>query len=177
MKQVLNKPFRFVLILLTLIALVLLLSRNSSAAPKTMSGKVVSVINGSTLEILTSENEILLIKLKSVEAPEIDQEFGMEAKKYAIKFCLKKKVEVEIVGKDRKGNRLAIVKLQNGKMLNEHLVKMGLGWINSSGEQQQALVEKLEIAKATNTGLWQSDEPVAPWIYRRTQSMMRPKGL
>ena len=115
MKQVLNKPFRFILILLTLIALVLLLSRNASATTKTMRGKVVSILNGSTIEIVTPENETYILKLDRVEAPEIDEEFGGIAKKYTSKFCLKKNVEVEIVGKDRKGIRLPLSDFKMGK--------------------------------------------------------------
>ncbi len=99
-----------------------------SFADQPLSGKVISVIDGNTIEILTVDGDKLLIKLSDVDSPELSQEFGKEALAYTTKFCLNKIVEINVVGKDRKGTRLGIVRLRNGKQLNTSLLKSGLAW-------------------------------------------------
>jgi len=93
-----------------------------------LSGKVISVIDGNIIEILTDDGDKLLIKLSEVDSPELGQEFGEEALAYTSKFCLNKIVEIDVVGKDRKGIRLGIVRLRSGKQLNTSLLKSGLAW-------------------------------------------------
>src|SRR5688572_27752504 len=78
-----------------------------------ITGKVVSVIDGNTIEVKSDDNEVHKVLLKEIDCPELTQEFGERAKTYLEKMILNKKVTVSIQGKDRWGNRLAIV-LING---------------------------------------------------------------
>lgn len=142
-----------------------------------ISGKVISVIDGNIIEILTDDGDKLLIKLSEVDSPELGQDFGAEALAYTSKFCLNKIVKIAVVGKDRKGMRLGIVRLKSGKQLNTELLKSGLAW-HSHHCIDRCEMKLLEIkAKKKKLGLWVNANPTPPWIYRRQQSMRSSKSL
>lgn len=142
--------------------------------PTTFEGKVIHVIDGNTLEVLTDDKETIKIMLKEADCPELSQEYGDEALQFTQKLVLKKKVEVEVMGKDRWGNKLAVVKMKNGKLLHEELLKEGLAW---APDKSSALEQMEASAKAAKTGLWVREDPTPPWIYRRKQTMLQPKSL
>jgi len=142
-----------------------------SFANQPLSGKVISVIDGNTIEILTDDGDKLLIKLSDIDSPELSQEFGKEALAYTTKFCLNKIVEIAVIGKDRKGIRLGIVRLKSGKQLNTWLLKSGLAWHSHNCIDQCEMKVFETKAKKKKLGLWINENPTPPWIYRRQQSM------
>lgn len=139
--------------------------------------KVINVIDGNTVEILTDENEVLKISFKEVDSPEIGQEYGKQAKEFTEALLLKKKVFVEMKGKDMWGNRLASITLKNGKKIEEELLKAGMAWHNTLKSTDASLAELEAITKEKKVGLWENTDPVEPWIYRRQQSMLTAKTL
>lgn len=139
-----------------------------------IAGKVIRVIDGNTIEVLDAEKEVIKIMLSEVDCPELEQEYGEEAKQYTEKLVLRKRVIIQLMGKDRWGNKLGVVTLNNGKILDQELVKEGLAW--SKKEADDILISLQEQAKETKSGLWSNEDPTPPWIYRRQQTMMAPKG-
>lgn len=139
-----------------------------------ISGKVVAVLDGNTLEVFTSENETYKILLYGIDCPELGQEFGERAKMFLEKLILNKSVNAEIQGKDRWGNRLAVV-LIDGKDPREELLQEGLAWTAERNpiETFESIKEK---AKQKGKGLWKDQEPTPPWIYRRQQTMTQFKS-
>jgi endonuclease YncB( thermonuclease family) len=83
-------------------------------------------------------------------------------------------VNAEIQGKDRWGNRLAVV-LIDGKDPREELLQEGLAWTAERNpiETFESIKEK---AKQKGKGLWKDQEPTPPWIYRRQQTMTQFKS-
>lgn len=137
---------------------------------KGVSAKVVNVIDGNTIEIMTADKEIVKIMFSEVDSPELEQEFGQEAKAFTEKLLLKKKVNVIMKGKDRWGNRLASISLNNGKNAEEAILKAGLAWHNMKSKDQS--LKEIEMqSKEKKKGLWSKEEPTAPWIFRRQQTM------
>jgi endonuclease YncB( thermonuclease family) len=140
-----------------------------------ITGKITAVIDGNTLEVATSDNEVLKILLANIDSPELGQEFGSEAKEYLEKISLKKNVVVQLEGKDRHGNHLAVV-MVNGKVdVRIELLKRGLAWTAEKNPAEQLEAYRLE-AKNKGKGLWSQQNPKPPWTYRREQSMMKPKS-
>ena len=139
--------------------------------------KVINVIDGNTVEILTEENEVYKIILKEVDSPEIGQEYGDQAKKFTEGLLLKKKVFVEMKGKDMWGNRLASITLKNGKKMEEELLKAGMAWHNTLKSTDKSLAQLESNTKDKKVGLWANTDPMAPWIFRRQQSMTSAKSL
>jgi endonuclease YncB( thermonuclease family) len=140
-----------------------------------MNGKVVTVIDGNTIEVLSREKEVYKIILAGIDCPELTQDFGESAKKFLEKIILKKEVIIHFQGKDRKGNYLAVVLLQNDTDVRIRLLKEGLAWTMEKDPLPE-LESHLEEARKKGKGLWKDDNPTPPWIYRRQQSMMRPKS-
>src|SRR5258708_5796685 len=112
--------------LLILLA-VLALSANGFAG-NVLTGKVTSVIDGNTFEMMTDDSESYKIMLYGVDSPELGQEFGEKAKKFFEKMILNKKVNVTIQGKDRWGNRLGIVLIEGTVDPRYDLLEAGLAW-------------------------------------------------
>jgi endonuclease YncB( thermonuclease family) len=156
------------------IALLGLLLSSMVLRAEVISGKVVAVIDGNTLEVFTAENETYKILLYGIDSPELGQEFGERAKMFLEKLVLNKSVNAEIQGKDRWGNRLAVV-LIDGKDPREELLQEGLAWTAERNpiETFESIKEK---AKQKGKGLWKDQEPTPPWIYRRQQTMTQFKS-
>ncbi len=138
-------------------------------------GKVIGIEDGNTIEVETKEEGILKVMLSEADCPEITQAFGEEAKAFTADLVYKKKVIVEMKGKDRWGNKLAVIKLKNGKTLHEELIKNGLAWPPIKSTSQ--LTTLAEQAKSKKEGLWSAEDPMEPWVYRRKQTMLQPKSL
>lgn len=146
----------------------------ASSGTTEFSAKVVKVIDGNTLEVYTSDKETVTILLNNVDCPEPGQAAAEKAIEFTKKMVLKKKVNIRLDGKDRWGNKLATVVLNNGKNLNDELVKNGLAWAGLSADKKVVSLE--EEAKARKLGLWENEDPTPPWVYRRQQTMTAPKS-
>jgi endonuclease YncB( thermonuclease family) len=150
------------------------LSSRLLLANEILNGKVTSVIDGNTLEVTTGFNETYRIVLAGIDCPELGQEFGEEAKQHLEKLILSKEIVLEMKGKDRWGNYLAIV-FAGDVDLRVDLLTHGLAWTAEKGAVP-ALKDIENRARSRNIGLWQQEEPTPPWVYRRQQSMLVAKG-
>ena len=159
-----------------LVVIMMLMMSSVIALPQEWSAKVIKVIDGNTLEILTSENETYKVLLKEIDCPEIEQQFGPEAKKLTEKILLKKKVTVVVNGKDRWGTRLVSITLSNGKDINQELLKKGYAWHNAKLSSNSTLKSLETNAKENKIGLWENEDPTPPWIFRRQQTMKVAKS-
>jgi endonuclease YncB( thermonuclease family) len=158
-----------------LVLLAVLTGLNHLGAAEEITGKVVSVIDGNTIQIESKERGLQKILLAGIDCPEIAQDFGGEAKLLLEKLVLKKNVLVELKGKDRSGNYLGVVMVDEDDDIRVKLLKAGLAWtaeknpdVNLEGYRQWA--------QQKGKGLWKDPAPVAPWIFRRQQTMIQPKS-
>ncbi len=144
-------------------------------AESELSGKVVSVVDGNTIELLSEDNESYMIMLYGIDSPELGQEFGDKAQKFLQKIVLDKKVNVKIQGKDRWGNRLGIILIEGKIDPRFELLEAGLAWTAERNpiEELESVKEK---AREKGKGLWKEKDPTPPWTYRRDQTMLEPKS-
>jgi micrococcal nuclease len=138
------------------------------------SGKVVNVIDGNTFEIIDDYEEVSKFILKEVDCPELGQLMSNEAKLFSEDLILKKKVTVEVVGKDMWGNKLVIITLKNDKILHNELMKEGLAWASLKASSETSNFEA--SVKSGKIGIWIEPEPTPPWIFRRQQTMLQAKS-
>lgn len=92
--------------------------------------KVVSVIDGDSFVIGNEQ----VIRLHSLDAPQIDYCFGKEAKNALSKKIMGKKIVLKELKTDRFGRIMAMVYV-NGEFINEYLIKNGYAnhtWNNAS---------------------------------------------
>ena len=79
---------------------------------------------------------------------------------------------VETVDVDRYGRTVGIVRLPDGTVVNQEIIRAGFGWVYSSYCKKPICLEwkRLESQAATaKRGLWKDENPVPPWEWRREQ--------
>lgn len=156
-------------ILITLFGLVSM----SIYAGEEIKGKIISVIDGNTIEILTGDQETYKVLLHGIDSPDPGQHYAEQAKKFLENLLLNKSVTIDLHGKDRLGNRLGEIRVEGTPDPRHELVKAGLAWTT---EPISELEELKERAKTQGKGLWQEENPTPPWLYRRQQSMLQAKS-
>lgn len=155
--------------------IVALLLWNVGFAEQEVSGKIVSVVDGNTFELVADNGESYKIVLYGIDAPELGQEFGDQAQKFLQKIIIDKKAQVKIQGKDRWGNNVGILLMEGNVDPRTELLKAGLAWTTERNPIQEFESIK-ETARAKGKGLWKQQDPTPPWTYRRDQTMLEAKA-
>ncbi|EAK0962142.1 thermonuclease [Campylobacter upsaliensis] len=139
---------------------------------KELTGKVSKVIDGDTIELLaktSKENPYnhitkLKIRLYGIDAPELKQAYGKEAKEYLSALVLKQEVSLIIENKDKYERIVGTIFLK-GKDINKEMVKNGYAHAYESFSKKY-LAEQAD-AKMFKLGLWQDERAVKPSEFRR----------
>ncbi|TLM69236.1 MAG: hypothetical protein FDZ69_00245 [Deltaproteobacteria bacterium] len=132
----------------------------------TITGKVVKVVDGDTLDVF-QDRQTVRIRLNGIDAPESGQAYGKKAKQFVLELAAQKMVKVEVFEKDRYGRSVGDVILPDGRNLNREIVKAGYAWWFRKYSQDQSLGRLEEEARLARRGLWQDRNPVAPWDWRK----------
>lgn len=141
--------------------------RKESTVDNGFEGKVVSVQDGDTLEVLR-HGRAVRVRLHGVDCPEKRQAFGAAAKSRTSALAYGQTVRVLPRDQDRYGRLVAEVVLPDGRSLNKELVKAGLAWWYKRYAPEDKALADLELkAKDARLGLWGEPEPLAPWSFRR----------
>lgn len=133
--------------------------------PYTIAGNVTSVTDGDTVVLSAPDGE-RKIRLNGIDCPEHDQAYGEAAKAYAASLVLKKKVDVIITGRDRYGRYIGDVSA-GGVSVNASLVEAGYAWHYKKYSTDDGLASLERAARSARRGLWQDENPVAPWDFRK----------
>ncbi len=148
-----------------IIALFLLLF--SQAHADLFTGKISRIVDGDTVIVRGQK-----VRLVAIDSPEMDQDYGEEAKRNMEAF-FKKRVVVEYYKRDRY-KRIVGKIYYNGFDLGLAQIISGYAWYvdkyekDLSGFLKQDDYESAQaLAKKLKRGLWRDQSPVAPWIYRR----------
>lgn len=142
--------------------------------PQEWTGLVVGVSDGDTVTVRFSRDGFQLpvkVRLHGVDAPETAQAFGTRAKQFTSDQVYRQWVTVQRKDTDRYGRLVGIVGYQGGsKVLNNELLKAGMGWWYKQYAPKESTLQTLEAAaKAGKVGLWSDAAPVAPWDFRRSR--------
>jgi len=152
------------LIKLTTTLLFLLATLTAQAA--TLQGKVVHIADGDTLTILTNVNQQVKIRLAGIDTPEKAQPFGNKAKQALAALSFQKQALIEVETKDRYGRTVGTV-IVNGADVNAELVHQGMAWVYRKYTNDQKLYALEAEAKKAKRGLWASEHPIEPWLWRK----------
>jgi endonuclease YncB( thermonuclease family) len=129
-------------------------------------GKIISVKDGDSFELLTKENQIIEIRLAHVDTPEKKQPYGKAAKIYAANLVWGYIVTATQTDTDRYKRKICIVEA-NGRILNLELVRVGLAWHFKKYSEDPRYARAEKVAKARKVGLWKQSNPIAPWDARK----------
>lgn len=136
------------------------------AAAETVSGLVVEVRDGDTLEVDVGDGTVA-VRLHGIDCPESGQAYGAQAAQFARRRTLGRRVTVEVTDRDRYGRLVGVVVLPDGGSLNERLVAAGLAWWYREYAPDDRRLQTLERqARRAGRGLWAQADPTAPWDWR-----------
>ena len=159
------KPLhRFAAVLVVLGAGLLLARLPSIHAAERFVSRVISVHDGDTLTV-EREGRAVRIRLSWVDAAEIDQPDGVEARDWLKALVLDQEVSVTVKG--RSYDRLVGEVLVDGKSVNAGLLKAGHGWLDPRYSKSRVLKALEAEAREAKRGLWADQNPVAPWRWRK----------
>ena len=140
--------------------------QRGQVAPQTFSGKVVSIKDGDTIEVLY-DGKAVRVRLAHVDCPEKGQPYGSNAKTFASDLCFGKVVRVEQTDDPDRYGRLIAEVFSGDRCLNKELVKAGLAWhfLKYSSDGEYARLER--EARSGEIGLWSDPHRIAPWDWRQ----------
>ena len=142
-----------------------------TVAPNQVVGLVTRVSDGDTIWVTDADGKYK-IRLAKIDAPESDQPYGKESTGFLKRLIYGKEVEVRWTAKDRYGRILGIVMLKRENEtidVNLAMVKNGCAWHYSFIAHTPAYAEAEQIARKSHLGLWRSDSPISPYLWRKSK--------
>lgn len=135
-------------------------------------GRVSRVGDGDTLQLLLAEDgPEIRVRLYGLDAPELDQPQGREARDFLARLVLDQEVRVEKQEVDQYGRVVGRV-FSSGLSVNLTLVASGQAWVYEQFCQEpvcrQMRAEEAS-ARRKKLGLWAQDRPQPPWQWRQSQ--------
>jgi micrococcal nuclease len=144
----------------------------AGAAAATLEGVVIVVVDGDTVlfkpdHYSATSRAFMKIRLAAIDAPEADQPHGEAATRALSEWLLKRRVRIETVATDDYGRTVGRIWLDDLD-INAELVRQGHAWASTWRGRAELRALQAE-AKRQRRGLWQADEVVQPWVWRRQQ--------
>ena len=136
-----------------------------SCVQDTTTAKVQYVIDGDTFVTTNSE----IVRLAAVDAPELEQTYGLQSKQFLQNRLLHRKVTLFRLGKDVYNRQLCYVYTDDGQLINKQLVDSGYAW---SYHNYTVYKEYEDQARIQCLGLWKYGA-INPGIYRKIYSQLK----
>jgi endonuclease YncB( thermonuclease family) len=114
--------------------------------------------------------------LDSIDCPETKQPFGSVSKRYTGDLVFGKTVKVNVKTTDRWKRLVAEIVLPDGRVLNEELLKAGMGWVFVRYCRDARYYGFERDARERRLGLWADGNAVAPWEWRKLKASRRQLG-
>ena len=149
----------------------ILLCYTSLCSAETLQGIVTYGYDGDTF-ILQADNQYHRIRLASIDAPELDQPYGLEAKRVLSKLVYNKSVIAQVIETDKYGRKVAKVYAENknaSRYMLEHGAAWHYGYFNIFSEEFEQYQYLEQTAHKNRIGLWQQPTPTPPWVWRKTK--------
>jgi endonuclease YncB( thermonuclease family) len=107
--------------------------------------------------------------LWGIDAPEFDQAGARAATRMLATLISDRQLSLELKDVDRFGRQVAIVSV-DGLVVNEELIKTGNAWVHDYFCREpvcQRWYAAERRARKERKGLWQKNDPVPPWRWKR----------
>lgn len=137
----------------------------SFASAESFSARVVGVVDGDSLRVLTASNQQVEIRLDGIDCPELGQDFGRRAKQYTSDLLFGRTVDVQPKSVDRYGRRVARV-IVDGRDASIDIIRAGYAWHFLKYSSDPVLDAAEREARAERRGLWAQPGAVPPWDFR-----------
>ena len=93
-----------------------------------ITGRVVSVIDGDTYDLLVDGYGTVRVRMQGIDAPEREMAFYRASRNYLSGLCFGKSVTLKITGKDSGGRTLGFTYLEDGRELCQEMIRSGYAW-------------------------------------------------
>lgn len=127
--------------------------------------KIKRVVDGDTVHVF-SKGEVLKVRLVEIDTPEMDQPHGQEAKEHLENLLKDGYINLDISGTDIYKRKLGRVYWKE-KDINRLMVKSGHAWVYDQYVTDQTFYEDQNYARSRKLGLWESNDPIQPWEWRK----------
>ena len=142
-----------------------------------MFGRVIDVSSGDVITIVNL-NRPVRVKLIGVDAPEMDQAFGDVAKKHLSDLVHDKGVVVEYSGIGADSSLAGKVLLRDID-IGAQMIRDGAAWFDPnylnrlSVADREIYQQSEQVARSERRGLWQTENPTAPWEFVKTRALRK----
>ena len=145
-----------------------------TARAEELAGRVIDVPDSDTVVIQFGTQQ-KIVRLSGVDAPEMPQPFGGNARMALVKWSAGRQAVVEVTRGERE-NRIEGRVLVDGRDLARDLVDQGLAWRLPLVDETQAtnysrdLAPAGRMARRRHRGLWSQSDPLPPWRWRQFEA-------
>lgn len=134
-------------------------------------GKVVGITDGDTITVLRDREQVK-VRLTEIDAPEKAQPFGNSSKQALSELVYGQEVRVVEKGQDFRKRTLGMV-YRGDLDVNAEMVRLGMAWVyRKYASKKSPLLDIEREVKKERRGLWADNEPVPPWVWRKTKASM-----
>ena len=153
----------------------LVISQSAVAASTTQSGVVTRVVDGDTLWLKTTTNtKPFSVRLDGIDAPEICQQGGVQARDALSRRVLRHTVAVTSKARDDYGRTVGKVHI-NGEDISRWMVASGHAWVYSYQGRKAMYADELTQAQVRCTGLFGDASAMEPRMFRKQYGSCRPR--
>lgn len=105
------------------------------------------------------------IRLHAVDAPELDQPYGLQAHVLINRLLAGQHVDVRPTGDLSYGRTVADIYI-GGRSVAAELTSAGLAWVEPRWNTDAAQPDRQAAAQAAHLGLWADGSAIPPWQWR-----------
>jgi micrococcal nuclease len=151
-----------------------MLALSAWAGDRMIQGRVTHVTDGDTIWVRPAgAGQALQVRLQGIDAPEICQAFGVQARDALAARLLHRNVEVEVRAQDIYQRTLARVSVQ-GQDVGSWLVTGGWAWSSGFRHRAGPYAQEERAARRERRGLWADGAPTEPRSFRKQHGSCYP---
>lgn len=155
----------------TVVALLLFLFRKHSL-PWQFRARVTYVCDGDSIWVKTWYGRRVKLRLLGIDAPETEQAFGGMSQIILARMIEGRRIDVAAVDRDIYGRYVSAL-LCDGEDVCLRMIERGAAWPyfhyfnRMPRDVAQRYRHAFELARRDRIGLWQEENPEAPWNWRK----------
>jgi endonuclease YncB( thermonuclease family) len=160
-----------------LLVLIITVLSNVDVKGATIFGRVIEVNSGDVITIYNL-NRPVRIRILGIDAPEMNQAFGEVARKHLSDLVYDKSVLVDYSGIASDSSLTGRVLLNNSD-IGAQMIRDGAAWVDPSNQDRLSSTDRevyqlsQQAARSERRGLWQAENPIAPWEFVKAEALRK----